>query len=118
MHCGKPWHTCQFFGKGVMNKCHIKKHMELCSMWKSRRKKSAEEFMDKCTVFNLVFANSKNLPKHLINVHGIAKSTHKFARHVVWRQGILKCLMCSQIFKRTHYLKNHMARHMAKTGQE
>ena len=43
MHCGQPRHTCQFCSKGFMNKCHMNKHMELCSKGKSRRKIFANE---------------------------------------------------------------------------
>ena len=97
MHSGQPRHTYQFCSNGFMKKCHMKKHMELCSKGKSRRKKSAKESKYKCTVCNLVFANSKSLDQHITRFHGIVKSTNKFARHFAWRQGILKCSMCSQI---------------------
>ena len=43
MHCGQPWHSCQFCSKGLMNKCHINKHMSLCRKGKSRRKIFANE---------------------------------------------------------------------------
>ena len=118
MHCGQPRHTCKFCSKGFMHECHMKRHMELCSKGKNRKKKSAKESDYKCTVCNLGFANSKSLAQHFTRFHRIAKSTNNFVRHFVRRRVVLKCSCCSQTFKRAQGLKNHMARHMAKTGHE
>ena len=38
IHYGQPQHTCQFYSKGFMNKCHMNKHMELCTRGREGKK--------------------------------------------------------------------------------
>ena len=63
-------------------------------------------------MWNLGFANRKSLAQHFTRFHGIVD------QQVCLEAGDSEVIDVQPNMQALHYLKNHLARHMAKPGQE